>query len=567
MGNKAGKLKKEKLGHPFFFYEGVKAAHEGRYSSSEIFFENALGSHPGRDFWVKLNKGINMPDTIIKHSTEGDSTTSKTTCDEDTVLELILDEQADNILDYIRLSLDIMHTYLSLTPNKINGGIALAYCVSICRGTRDLNHLLRIWAREAGKTIMSPEMVANTVNPFKKANSESNGEECVPLCMIVTTIWLFQSTLQHYWNCACINYCVLLLQYTQNMESKSQVKHKARAHANILDLSSASMFNLHEACNLLEYTSAAKDLNSRLPKTNFTLYLSENPTSKNNFQYQVTDTNTHGSKKSNRDIRPSIFGPSTVTQPFFYHGRRINLENMISPFVREDPPIRLSVKTQISRNNLVHIKSAGKRDTYYYLEWFFTKSVSIVPGHNLHFLRKDLPYYIVKLETIFKKSVKNFGSLRADMTSIIINKEPNPPSDFFQGISVKVNSDEDHGAKGKSNDQDNQDVPSSTEEADLNIDFITENTIEEVEKISLQNYENTLLNFKDDTTLRLLTIEEAFLTQVIIAVIKLKILKKKKHFEDAERLNEFVRNTAISFYGNGSHELEFIFNIESYINI
>ncbi|CCW65402.1 unnamed protein product [Phytomonas sp. EM1] len=568
MGNKAGKLAKEKLHHPSFFYEGVKAAHEGRYCTSEIYFENALESHPGREFWVKLHKGMNVVDTIVKHVNENDSEVNKTICTEDTTLELFLDERANHVLDYIRLSMDIMHTYLSLSPNRVNGGIALGYCMSICRGTRDLNHLLTIWAREAGKSFMSPEMVANTVNPFKKVMNENKGEECVALCTVVTTICLFQSTIQHYWICACINYCILSLQFAEHLEGRSQLKHRGRVYANVIDLASAAMYNLQELSNRLEYTNAAKDLKARMPKVTFTPFLSENLTSENGLHYQATETNTRCSKQSTRDVKPSIFTTSTVTQPFFYQGRRVNVDSKLSPYVREDPPIRLVVKTQVSRESLARIRSAGKRDTYFYLAWFFKRSVSIVPGHSLHFLRKDLPYYVVKLESLCKKSTRGLGSVETDMTSIIIDRDLNSPSDFFQGVRLKLNSDEDEGVKDKATENEtggNENHLIAMEVCEtVNTD---DRGAQDEVKTNLQNYENVYLNFKDDTTLRLLTIEEAFLTQSIFAFIKAKILKRKKYFEDAERLNEFVRSTSANFYGTSSHEVEFLFNIESYINI
>ncbi|KAG5471311.1 hypothetical protein LSCM1_01390 [Leishmania martiniquensis] len=54
MGNRQSSVPKEGKGHPEVFYRGVKAAQEGRFTVSEVYFVQALTRHPGRRFWDTL---------------------------------------------------------------------------------------------------------------------------------------------------------------------------------------------------------------------------------------------------------------------------------------------------------------------------------------------------------------------------------------------------------------------------------------------------------------------------------------------------------------------------------
>ncbi|KAG5471627.1 hypothetical protein LSCM4_03178 [Leishmania orientalis] len=58
MGNRQSSVSKEGEGHPEVFYRGVKAAREGRFTVSELYFVQALTRHPGRSFWDTLTKAV-----------------------------------------------------------------------------------------------------------------------------------------------------------------------------------------------------------------------------------------------------------------------------------------------------------------------------------------------------------------------------------------------------------------------------------------------------------------------------------------------------------------------------
>ncbi|KAG5495802.1 hypothetical protein JIQ42_02662 [Leishmania sp. Namibia] len=58
MGNRQSSVSKEGEGHPEVFYRGVKAAREGRFTVSELYFVQALTRHPGRRFWDTLTKAV-----------------------------------------------------------------------------------------------------------------------------------------------------------------------------------------------------------------------------------------------------------------------------------------------------------------------------------------------------------------------------------------------------------------------------------------------------------------------------------------------------------------------------
>ncbi|KAK7201916.1 sodium stibogluconate resistance protein [Novymonas esmeraldas] len=58
MGNSQSTVPKEAQGHPALFYRGVKAANEGRYTVSELYFVQALSRHPGQHFWDTFTKAV-----------------------------------------------------------------------------------------------------------------------------------------------------------------------------------------------------------------------------------------------------------------------------------------------------------------------------------------------------------------------------------------------------------------------------------------------------------------------------------------------------------------------------
>ncbi|CAJ1991280.1 sodium stibogluconate resistance protein [Leishmania donovani] len=58
MGNRQSSVPLEGEGHPEVFYRGVKAAQEGRFTVSEVYFVQALTRHPGRHFWDTFTKAV-----------------------------------------------------------------------------------------------------------------------------------------------------------------------------------------------------------------------------------------------------------------------------------------------------------------------------------------------------------------------------------------------------------------------------------------------------------------------------------------------------------------------------
>ncbi|CBZ40920.1 uncharacterized protein [Leishmania mexicana MHOM/GT/2001/U1103] len=58
MGNRQSSVPLEGEGHPEVYYRGVKAAQEGRFTVSEVYFVQALTRHPGRNFWDTFTKAV-----------------------------------------------------------------------------------------------------------------------------------------------------------------------------------------------------------------------------------------------------------------------------------------------------------------------------------------------------------------------------------------------------------------------------------------------------------------------------------------------------------------------------
>ncbi|CAJ1031337.1 hypothetical protein, conserved [Leishmania lindenbergi] len=58
MGSKPSSVPKEGEGHPEVFYRGVQAAREGRFTLSEVYFDQALTRHPGRHFWNSFTNAV-----------------------------------------------------------------------------------------------------------------------------------------------------------------------------------------------------------------------------------------------------------------------------------------------------------------------------------------------------------------------------------------------------------------------------------------------------------------------------------------------------------------------------
>ncbi|CAG9579248.1 putative sodium stibogluconate resistance protein [Leishmania major strain Friedlin] len=58
MGNRQSSVPLEGEGHPEVFYRGVKAAQEGRFTVSEVYFVQALTRHPGRRFWDTFTRAV-----------------------------------------------------------------------------------------------------------------------------------------------------------------------------------------------------------------------------------------------------------------------------------------------------------------------------------------------------------------------------------------------------------------------------------------------------------------------------------------------------------------------------
>ncbi|KAK7201919.1 sodium stibogluconate resistance protein [Novymonas esmeraldas] len=62
MGNSHSTVPKAAQGHPEEFYRGVKAAKEGRFTVSELYFVQALQGHPGHGFWDTFTKAVLQKD-------------------------------------------------------------------------------------------------------------------------------------------------------------------------------------------------------------------------------------------------------------------------------------------------------------------------------------------------------------------------------------------------------------------------------------------------------------------------------------------------------------------------
>nr|CAJ2477788.1 unnamed protein product [Leishmania braziliensis] len=58
MGSKPSSVPREGEGHPEVFYRGVQAAREGRFTLSEVYFDQALTRHPGRHFWDSFTNAV-----------------------------------------------------------------------------------------------------------------------------------------------------------------------------------------------------------------------------------------------------------------------------------------------------------------------------------------------------------------------------------------------------------------------------------------------------------------------------------------------------------------------------
>ncbi|KAK7201920.1 hypothetical protein NESM_000259600 [Novymonas esmeraldas] len=71
MGNSASRIPEEGQGHPALFYRGVEAAQVSRFTTSELYFVQALEGHPARNFWDVLMNSVLNKDTTAAAAAAG----------------------------------------------------------------------------------------------------------------------------------------------------------------------------------------------------------------------------------------------------------------------------------------------------------------------------------------------------------------------------------------------------------------------------------------------------------------------------------------------------------------
>ncbi|CAD2213749.1 hypothetical protein, conserved [Angomonas deanei] len=321
----------EGKGHPEQYYRGVEAVNEGRYQVGEIYFQQALRVHPGRQFWSDLtgavwgkpeknNNDEDMPfsdhypkeeeeeeegeiklvnkdsknplqdDSRSMNSTNRDRNSrngDKTSSNKTKKMKYVympFDHRLVDIMDYTRMVCDIANCYNTQPKDELNQSIAFVYYGFLNSHFQIFFYALRIWMGENGEFV--GKMMASDTNVTDEKKGKAHGNELITPGEAMWVVELIYAFLRYYWIQTVVNLMCLSMISAQSLEA-TEVKRITRIMENVIELGGTAQYDLQFISSTMAHTECGKILTELMPSVGY--------------DFHVVDELAHGIGKSDSD--------------------------------------------------------------------------------------------------------------------------------------------------------------------------------------------------------------------------------------------------------------------------
>ncbi|TPP42674.1 hypothetical protein CGC21_11795 [Leishmania donovani] len=451
MGNRQSSVPLEGEGHPEVFYRGVKAAQEGRFTVSEVYFVQALTRHPGRHFWDTFTKavlqkersagfeggGASLPKDGVQEDVDagpaadgplgpcndvqpqtadelpgsgdrGDGGDSAEQADARTngaqsvhdtkVVDVFLplDGGLTDVMDYYRLLADIGHTYLQLIPSTAHmekvTGLAARYCIFTITHTQMLLHCLTLW-KEAklgdGGGFIDYAKVRNLkiCSGVAELSAELNPDS--------------HSSNKGKQKWRTIDRTASLLFTLQLLEANCRyyclvflVNYCGlllRSYSRLTDQRKVNRVHANIVEHLDMVSRLVLGLAGEYPNEYLSRLIMASLPKPSNFDRECLSSMGASSHMSSQKILS--FGNDQHRHLYASGYPWSPTESALIPLILARN-VRLNVQENVSRHSQAQLRSPAERMSYHYTKWNFASDLVILPGCSLYMLKKSLPEFV-----------------------------------------------------------------------------------------------------------------------------------------------------------------------------
>lgn len=554
--------------HDQLFLRAVTAAKEGRYCVSELYFQQTLEQHPGRLFWASMVHCMSSPVGSSVGSPVGspaaaeadqsmpkivDPVLQHLTLNEKGRVELPLhfDDDAEQVVDYMRLCADIANTYLRLKPDSINRGIALSYYASLHTITQYMFPLMVMWLMENREGFLSgnAEQVADVaiagfdmgrVHKMKESDALIAGQEATKKKKVFgdrpsTNAEIFVEylklleTVRYYYSVSGINFTLMAIQRANAMDRKKEVGKIRRVMVNAMDIIGKFHYDIGLSVDMQRETDVTRIVKQFLPAIEYVAF----PEIEGNHDGEESDNEGKGAGTAKESSHGAANGTTTAAsvtatklggQAFLYQAKYANPAAKITVDFLTDPPMRLSVKSGVLRHQLCELRCAAQRDTLVYFNWFFADEMSFYPGHTHSHLAKELSYYRAYLE---KSSGSPLMEHRKASDGFTVMPNPRGTDEELLKAAASANT-----------------ASPTPQKLQVQTD--------KVKKVKKGPMVNPGLNLRDATTIQLVDYEEALFFQTLAVLVLAKLCEYCDRLDRTEAFRVFADKVTETLYGPGS---------------
>ncbi|CCW65855.1 unnamed protein product [Phytomonas sp. EM1] len=368
------------------YRDGVRAIQEGRYVISETIFHQIIHTHPSYKFWINLHNRVrrtNASGSDDRACGASNELTKDAETSSSELIELSLDNQVIQVIDFIRLCMDIAYTYLNEPADEMNGRLAMTYYALVITYLFEFFHLMMLWRSEVGEDLMVQS---------KHGGNFGDKLFATPLD-IMRSFRCMKHTFLFYFVSATLNYIVLSLQYIHHLDV-SKNKLKERVLNNCLELTNLTHLVVKWTVCSMPESATAQTVLQNMPSVEFTPYEEDETEDEQDI---VCKNDSFSSRLKVRSVNEN-WGSlvDTISNPkglssFFFHAKRMNPSMRLVRELPKNHQVRLGITTQMLRHQLACIETPTQRNSFHYISWFFAEDVTMVPGQSAHYLARELP--------------------------------------------------------------------------------------------------------------------------------------------------------------------------------